>query len=118
MHDYEPCSHRSVTVANSQKAPIVGFGKILLATGSGEDKLTVSIKRVAHVPALDVNLFSLQSVVVEHGLPIRLTRKGTEITLPGGKKLLLEKDGRNDVVNATHRCLSSNCSSKTHQFDP
>ncbi|CAM9909203.1 unnamed protein product, partial [Sphacelaria rigidula] len=59
MHDYEPCSHRSVTVANSQKAPISGFGKILLSTGSGEDTLTVSIKRVAHVPDLDVNRFSL-----------------------------------------------------------
>ncbi|CAN0031541.1 unnamed protein product [Sphacelaria rigidula] len=91
MYDYEPCSGRSVTVANSQKAPILGFGKILLSTGSGEDKLTVSIKRVAHVPDLDVNLFSLQSVV---------------------------KDGRNDVVTATRRSLPSNSSSKTLQSDP
>ncbi|CAM9911506.1 unnamed protein product, partial [Sphacelaria rigidula] len=118
MYDYEPCFHRSVTVANGQKALFLGFGKILLSTGSGEDKLTVSIKRVAHVPDLDVNLFALQSVVVEHGLPIRLTRKGTEITLPGGKKLLFEKDGRNDVETATRCSLSSNCSSKSHQFDP
>ncbi|CAM9933068.1 unnamed protein product [Sphacelaria rigidula] len=96
MHDYEPCSDCSVTAANSQKAPILGFGTILLSIGSGEDKLTVSIRRVAHMPDFDINLFSLQSVV----------------------KLLFEKDGRNDVVTATPRSLPSICSSKTHQSDP
>ncbi|CAN0028003.1 unnamed protein product, partial [Sphacelaria rigidula] len=76
MHDHELCSDRSVTVANSQNAQILGFRKILLSIGSGEDKLRASTKRVAHVPDLDVNLFSLQSGVVDHGLPIRLTREG------------------------------------------
>ena len=115
MYDYEACTGRSVTVANSQRSPILGFGKLLLSTGSGDDQLNFTVSRVAHVPDLDVNLFSLQSVVIDHGLPISFTRKGTVITLPSGKELIFEKDGRNDIVTATRRLPST--ISSTQQSD-
>ena len=95
MYDYEHCTGRSVTVANSQKSPILGFGKLMMSTGSGKEKLTFSVNHVAHVPDLDVNLFSLQSVVVEHDLPVSLSRKGTIIKCPVGKELVFGKDSRN-----------------------
>lgn len=63
-----------------------------------------------------MDVFSLQSVVVEHNLPVSLTRKGTLITLPGAKELIFERAGGNDAMTAT-RTSPSTISSTTPQFD-
>lgn len=71
---------------------------------------------MAHVPELDVHLFSMQSGAVERNVTVALTRKGSVITLPGGKELVFEKAGRNDVMSVT-RSSPSTISSTTPQSD-
>lgn len=78
MCDYEPCTDVSVTVASRHKVPIAGFGKLLMSLG-GDDQHTFSANRVAHVTESRVNLFPLQSAVVEHDLQIGVTKSGNVI---------------------------------------
>ena len=85
----------TVLVTNSHELPIFGYGKLLMiSTVEDDGQQTFTIDRVAHVPDLDVNLFSIQSVVVERDYPVRISRKGSIITLPSGKEAFFKKSGK------------------------
>ena len=50
------------------------------------------------MPDLNLNIFSIQSVVVERDYPVRISREGSIITLPGGKEAVFKKAGRFAVM--------------------
>lgn len=57
-------------------------------------KLSFSFSSVVDFPDLDVNVFSLQTVV-------SLKREGTLITLPDDRGIVCNKVGRYDFMNVT-----------------
>lgn len=103
MYDYEACTDVSVTLSNGQEVPVSGFGRLTVSTGCSEGGHTFSITNIAHVPVIDVNFFSLQSVVVDRRLPVTLTREGTAVALPSGTEVVFRKAGRLDVLSVTRQ---------------
>ena len=117
MYDYESCENSTVTVASSHELPIFGDGKLLISTVGDYGQQTFIIDRVAHVPDLDVNLFSIQSVVVERDYPVRISRERSIITLPSGKEAFFKRAGRFDVM-VVKRINNSPRLAKTAQSKP
>lgn len=66
IHEYKTRANSSFTVASVQKALTLDWGcrQVMEVI-----ELTFNRKGVLDVPGLDVNLFSIENVVVQHGLP-------------------------------------------------